>query len=390
MAAMATTAVAGGSEAAEGYTVISQEEYAQLMAGTAPAATTGMVTTSVPITAYPYTSTNAYTTVTTSYPNYPITSSPAVQYAASPLPASYTAAPCTAVSTTAGQPITYQVAGSPCPSTSYKPAAYQASTPGSQLKSNDGCKAGVWEVPSRFLPASTFHFSNGRHPATLAALPKLVQGMVPYFFKQQLVNITGLGVGLLVVQAADRSGPPVQPPRLTEGIPDPQAVEQQKHAYEKSLDAQLDQGIKMIEQQNEVKKQALRQEAEMKKEQYFLQVDQQLKAQEMSVDQQANYQLMGLQQAAFERKAVLDQQAAQATLEYEQKRVADDFARTQYEHKKRAAEKQARADRGIFDCRAMLCHSMQAEMQRELARQKEAFAQQQRAMQEQYAQQVGI
>ena len=61
----------------------------------------------------------------------------------------------------------------------------------------------------------------------------------------------------------------------------------------------------------------------------------------------ANYQLMGLQQAAFERKAVLDQQAegakerfslflgprepkaAQATLEYEQKRVADDFARTQ-------------------------------------------------------------
>ena len=102
----------------------------------------------------------------------------------------------------------------------------------------------------------------------------------------------------------------------------------------------------MIESNNESRKQALRQEADMKKEQYYLQasvaldvewtcvamrcqVDQQLKAQEMSVDQQANYQLMGLQQAAFERRSILDQQAAAATLEYEQKRVQDEFAKTQ-------------------------------------------------------------
>jgi len=171
------------------------------------------------------------------------------------------------------------------------------------------------------------------------------------------------------VVAPAMQGPPVQPPSLTEGMPDPHAIEQQKNAYARSLDEQLQQGIKMIETSNDNKKQTLRQEAELKREQFFLQVDQQLKAQEMSVDQQANYQLMGLQQAAFERRALLDQQAAAATLEYEQKRVQDEFAKTQYEHRKRAMEKQA-------------------EMHKELAKQKEDFARQQRAMQEAYAQQV--
>lgn len=161
----------------------------------------------------------------------------------------------------------------------------------------------------------------------------------------------------------------MQPPKLTEGIPDPHAIEQQKNAYARSLDEQLSQGIRMIEQTNEAKKHAMRQELDMKKEQYFMQVDQQLKAQEMSVDQQANYQLMGLQQAAFERRAILDQQAAAATLEYEQKRVQDEFARTQYDHRRKAAEKQV-------------------EMHKELERQKEEFGRQQKAMQEAYAQQV--
>ena len=32
------------------------------------------------------------------------------------------------------------------------------------------------EVPNHFLPASTFHFSSGRRPATFASLPKFVQG----------------------------------------------------------------------------------------------------------------------------------------------------------------------------------------------------------------------
>jgi len=168
---------------------------------------------------------------------------------------------------------------------------------------------------------------------------------------------------------AGLQGPPVPPQRLTEGMPDPSSVEQQKVAYAKSLEVQLDQGTRMLEQQNQVQKQALRQAAEMQREQYNMQVDQQLKAQEMSVDQQANYQLMGLQQAAYERKALLEQQANAAVLDYEQKRVQDEFARTEYEHRRRAGEKQ-----------------MQLEV--EMSRHQEAFATQARAMQDTYAHQA--
>ncbi|CAE8616934.1 unnamed protein product [Polarella glacialis] len=167
--------------------------------------------------------------------------------------------------------------------------------------------------------------------------------------------------------AGHQMGPPVPPQKLTEGIPDPHSIDQQKKAYAKSLDAQLEQGTRMLEQQNEVQKQALVQAADMKKQQYFMQVDQQLKAQEMSVDQQANYQLMGLQQAAHERRALLEQQANAAILDYEQKRVQDEFARTQYDYQRKAAQKQI-------------------EMQAEMQHQREAFAQQSKMMQQNYAQ----
>jgi len=162
---------------------------------------------------------------------------------------------------------------------------------------------------------------------------------------------------------------PLQPPqRLIEGMPDPAAIEQQKSAYARSLDVQLEQGTKMLEQQNEVQKHALRQAAEQQKQHYNVQVDQQLKAQEMSVDQQASYQLMGLQQAGHEQRAILEQQANAAVLDYEQKKVQDEFARQQYEHQSKAYEKHI-------------------EMHTEMQRHREAYVMQTRALQESFARQ---
>jgi len=164
--------------------------------------------------------------------------------------------------------------------------------------------------------------------------------------------------------------PPTQPPeRLTEGMPDPAAIEQQKYTYARSLDVQLEQGTKMLEQQNEVQKHALRQAAEQQKHQYNVQVDQQLKAQEMSVDQQASYQLMGLQQAAHEQRTMLEQQANAAILDYEQKKVQDEFARQQYEYQRKAYEKHV-------------------EMHTEMQRHRENYVMQTRALQEAYAKQT--
>merc|ERR1712190_284636 len=87
-----------------------------------------------------------------------------------------------------------------------------------------------------------------------------------------------------------------------------------------------------------------------------------------SVDQQASYQLMGVSQATHERNALLEQEANAAVLDYEQKRVQDEFARQQYEHQKRAVEKKM-------------------ELEAEMAKHREAYAMKARAMQEQYAMQ---
>lgn len=159
---------------------------------------------------------------------------------------------------------------------------------------------------------------------------------------------------------------PQPPQRLTEGIPDPNAIEQQKTAYSGSLDIQLDQGMKMLEQQNELQKQALRQHAEQQINQFNIQVDQELRAQEMNVDQQANYQLMSLQQAAHEQRALLEQQANTAILDFEKKKVQDEFARQQYEYQKKAYDKQL-------------------EIETEMSKHRDAYAAQAKAMQEAYA-----
>ncbi|CAJ1358554.1 unnamed protein product [Effrenium voratum] len=346
-----------------------------LPAGEKPATT---YTTSTPV---PYAYTSPYTspvTVTAPYPGTAPYSAPvtvtAMTSAAPAVEVSTMAAPSVSVPATSGQlasyapsqPQVYRVTSggvvphtvSPQSSVTYTTSTPYAAAPEQYGYSMPAMPGSYSAAPCTATPAKSYMPPPSSYSPPL--VPQGTTGAVPY-----AAAPPSPGPG----PAPAPSGPPVQPQRLTEGIPDPQAIEQQKSAYARSLDAQLEQGIKMIEQQNDVKKQALRQEAEMKKEQYFLQVEQQLRAQEMSVDQQANYQLMGLQQAAFERRAILDQQAASATLEYEQKRVQDDFAKTQYEHKKRAAQKQA-------------------EMQKELARQKEEFARQQRAMQEAYAQQA--
>jgi hypothetical protein len=159
---------------------------------------------------------------------------------------------------------------------------------------------------------------------------------------------------------------PEAPQRLTEGIPDPNAIEQQKTAYSGSLDIQLDQGMKMLEQQNELQKQALRQHAEQQINQFNIQVDQELRAQEMNVDQQANYQLMSLQQAAHEQRALLEQQANTAILDFEKKKVQDEFARQQYEYQRKAYDKQI-------------------EIETEMTKHRDAYAAQAKAMQEAYA-----
>eukprot|EP00435_Cladocopium_sp_Y103_P013586 s2255_g3.t1 len=126
-------------------------------------------------------------------------------------------------------------------------------------------------------------------------------------------------------RSVDSEGP------FTRGFPDPTSIEEQKQAYCRSLDHQLEEGNKSLQQQNIERKKQLHEAAEQQKQALLLHMEQQVKMQEMALDEQTNHALMGLKKAALDQRAALEQQAASLTLEYQQRKMQEEFAATQAE-----------------------------------------------------------
>jgi hypothetical protein len=149
------------------------------------------------------------------------------------------------------------------------------------------------------------------------------------------------------------NGPPIQPnlslemkppATLTQGLPDPKAVEQQREQYMKTLDEQLKQGAEVLNAQLKQQQECLLRMGDQEKRQFGLQVDQRIKHQELELVQQHNQQLLMLQQAAQQQKAALEQQANALLLEYNQKKAAEDLASQMFKFEADALEAHKRYD----------------------------------------------
>lgn len=131
--------------------------------------------------------------------------------------------------------------------------------------------------------------------------------------------------------------PPGQQPvegTLTKGMPDPASIDQQRNAYAKALDVELQKSIQSIQEKNAMEKQMLAQAAKQQKAMYELQMNQMLQGQSALVDEQRNAQLLGLQQEAMNQKIGLENQAAGLKLEYEQRKAQEEMMFKQYELQK--------------------------------------------------------
>merc|ERR1719310_1849981 len=124
--------------------------------------------------------------------------------------------------------------------------------------------------------------------------------------------------------------PPNPPQRLTQGIPDPSAIESQKAAYSKGLDDQLRQGAAILNQQLKQQMDQLHALGDQQKKKYFVQVDHEIKSQELGLMQQFKEQLILVQQAAAQQKRMLGQQATALLLEYNQKKAQEDLMMEEY------------------------------------------------------------
>lgn len=146
----------------------------------------------------------------------------------------------------------------------------------------------------------------------------------------------------VVVQPA-----PLPPGRLTEGIPDPAAIETQKRAYVQSLDAEVDQSKQLAADKVRQQKASIKLAAEQQLAMYKAQLDQAVKQHELGLDQQLQQRTMELQEALIQSKTLLEQQASSLELEYHQRKMQEEML-----------SKQAEMQREM--------HMLQAKMQQEV------------------------
>jgi len=137
-------------------------------------------------------------------------------------------------------------------------------------------------------------------------------------------------------------GEPCIPQALTEGIPDTNAIEEQRLAYVNNLDMQLAQGTRMLEEQMLAQKRLFIQEAEQLKAQFYMQARQAHMMHAMGLEQECEQDILELQRRRTEKGALLEQQANAALLDFQRRKAQEDFEFQHYEYRRRLLEDQMR------------------------------------------------
>ncbi|CAK9000225.1 unnamed protein product [Durusdinium trenchii] len=129
--------------------------------------------------------------------------------------------------------------------------------------------------------------------------------------------------------------PPLPPPSLLDGFPDPDRVEARKKEYLKSLQEQVRQRVQTLTQKHQANLEYLRAKNDQCKRQAHATIDQELLKQEMEIDRRHDEQLLALQQAAMRRKFNISKEAGELTLQYQTKETQEKLQMLDYElHRK--------------------------------------------------------
>lgn len=115
-----------------------------------------------------------------------------------------------------------------------------------------------------------------------------------------------------------------QAPKLAQ-LPDLESIKKQTEAHQKNLDEKFELEKQFAEQNTKQRKEQLRYQAEKELAIFKAQQDQHTKQQELIYDQELARQIMELQQDAFNKKAMLEDQAARLTMEFHQAKIGDEL-----------------------------------------------------------------
>merc|ERR1719386_279559 len=87
---------------------------------------------------------------------------------------------------------------------------------------------------------------------------------------------------------------PIQPVKLTTGIPTPEQIAQQKAGYSAALDKQLKEAIDTVQKETAIEKQMVKFTAEKNIAMFELQVDERLAESQALADEQATFAVLEL------------------------------------------------------------------------------------------------
>eukprot|EP00931_Biecheleriopsis_adriatica_P058630 TRINITY_DN34953_c0_g1_i1.p1 TRINITY_DN34953_c0_g1~~TRINITY_DN34953_c0_g1_i1.p1 ORF type:complete len:354 (+),score=85.72 TRINITY_DN34953_c0_g1_i1:36-1064(+) len=129
--------------------------------------------------------------------------------------------------------------------------------------------------------------------------------------------------------------PPLPPPSLLDGFPEPERIENRKVQYLKSLEEQVRQSVATLTQQHQANLEYLRAKNDQCKRQAIATIDQELLKTEMELDRKHDEQLLALQQAAMRRKFDIAKEAGEMTLQFQSRQTQEKLQYLDYElHRK--------------------------------------------------------
>merc|ERR1719161_1727064 len=131
---------------------------------------------------------------------------------------------------------------------------------------------------------------------------------------------------------------PAAPVKLTDGIPTPQQIAQQKAGYAAALDKQLQEAIATVKRETDIEKQMIKFSADKNIALYNMGVDEKLAEAVALAEEQATIASLELKKALVERNLQLNAQASGLKMDYDMKAVQMELAMKQYQFQQQYAK----------------------------------------------------
>jgi len=192
------------------------------------------------------------------------------------------------------------------------------------------------QVMYETMAAPQYAASYAAPQMTYAAAPQMVEYAAPQVtyaapqYTTQVPSFVAPPAFAPMQQAIMAPQVPMQPPKLTEGIPTPDQIAKQKAGYAAALDKQLKEAIETVRKETEIEKQMVAFTAEKNIALHAMQVDEQLTEAVALTDEQSIFALLELNKAKVERGLQLNNQANGLVMDYQMKAVQTELAQKQY------------------------------------------------------------